>query len=200
MSFYLIRANRDALLASDRPIVRAGDREPLADAVALFDMLERERHAGREAVATVEREAAARGFAAGEAAGMQRFADAVAAVAGEALRHREMLEHQVAELALTALHRMVDTLDDEAVIRGIARRAVADLVGAGPVTVEVSESVAPVVERALAEMDAGAIIVRGDPALDDTQCRVIVGDSRIIADRDVQIEAIRLRLEHADDA
>lgn len=200
MSFHLIHANRDTLLASDRPIIRASEHQPLVDAIALLDTLERESEARRAAAERIEHEAAERGFAAGEAKGMQRFAEAIATFADEARRHRELIEQQVAELALMALHRMVDTLDDEAVIRGIARRAVADLVGAGPVTVEVSENVAPIVEQALAELEAEAIIVRGDPALDDTQCRVIAGDSRIIADRDVQLDAIRSRLEHADDA
>lgn len=200
MSFILHRSD-GALLATDRPIVKAGDRTHLSDALALIERLRAEAAVADAARKAAEVEARSRGHDEGHAAGRAAFADAIAALAAQASEHRAQAESEVAALALTALRQIAGELGDATVMQGVALRAARAVVPQGPVAVEVSPTIAAEVEAGLARLAPGAdVTVRADATLGERQCRVTGPDSRIIADLDHQIAGVAVRWGIADES
>ncbi len=200
MSFVLHRSD-GALLATDRPIVKACDRRHLTDALALIERLRTESAAADTARETAEAEARRRGHEAGYAAGRTAFAEAIAALAAQASADRVQAETEVAALALTALRQIAGDLGDASVMQGVALRAARAVVPQGPVAIEVAPAIAAEVEAGLARLDPGAeVTVRADPTLGERQCRVTGPDSRIIADLDRQIAGVAERWGVADES
>lgn len=200
MSFVLHRSD-GALLATDRPIVKARDRAHLTDALALIDRLRTEAADADAARENAEAEARRRGHDEGYAAGRAAFADAIAMLAAQANAHRALAESEVAALALTALRQIAGDLGDAVVMEGVALRAARAVVPHGPVTIEVAPAIAAEVEAGLARLDPGAdVTVLADPSLGERQCRVTSADSRIIADLDHQIAGLAERWSVADES
>lgn len=200
MSFVL-HLRDGALLATDRPIVKAGDRARLTDALALIERLRTEAAAADAAREAAEAEARHRGHDEGYAAGRAAFADAINALAAQATADRAQAETEVAALALTALRQIAGDLGDAAVMQGVALRAARAVVPQGPVAIEVAPAIAAEVEAGLARLDPGAeVTVRADPSLGERQCRVTGPDSRIIADLDRQIAGVAERWGVADES
>jgi flagellar biosynthesis/type III secretory pathway protein FliH len=199
VAFHLIHADGQALLGSDSPLLRAEDRQPLEDAIALLDAVTA-MHREREATLAAERAAAATaGHAAGVAAGQAAYADAIAALAARVDADSSARMEAVARLALAALRQMLGALPDDERMAAIARRAVETLGTRGPVLVDVSAAMAGPVARAFAERPlAVEVLVRGVAALADDQCRLSGPDGRIIADVPVQLQAFAARWEMAD--
>ncbi|PCD03211.1 hypothetical protein COC42_01975 [Sphingomonas spermidinifaciens] len=199
MSFILHRSE-GSLLATDRPIVKAGERAHLTDALALIGRLRAEAAAADTARAAAEDEARRRGHDEGYAAGRAAFADAIAAVAAQASEDRARQETEVAALALTALRQIAGELGDAAVMQGVALRAARAVVPQGPVAIEVAPAIAAEVEAGLGRLDPGAeVTVRADPTLGERECRVTGPDSRIIADLDRQIAGVAERWSVSDE-
>jgi len=198
MTFYLLGRGGDALLATDRPIVKAGERNALDSAADLLARLREDAARASEANAAAEREARDRGYRDGEESGRRDFIAAIAELAAQAAQHREAEEAEIASLAIAALRKMVDSIGDEAMLAGIARRAVAAVAPGGAVLVEAAPAACPAIEEALGGFDhAAGVTVRPDPALSERQCRITAPDGRIIADLDVQLDALAGRLEGA---
>lgn len=191
---WLVVEQGDSLLATTNPIVKASERAALTDAVALL----REVRARREAEAQAAAEAREAGWRAGHQTGLEEgrrgFAEAAAKLSAQTVAHHRHEEDEIAQLALAALRHMVAGLGDEAMMAGIARRAVTAVMPAEQVLVETSEAMLAAVTDALAEQDgAEGVTVRADPALGDRQCRITAADGRVIADLDVQLAALEER-------
>jgi flagellar biosynthesis/type III secretory pathway protein FliH len=196
MTFYLLHHDEKRLLAADHPIVKAGEHSAFADAQALLERLRQLHEEQRRAIETAEAEARERGLVEGLHAGKSEFAQAIADLSNRVAHHRERVEREIASLALAALRLMVAAIGDEAMLAGVTRRAVAAVVPGGRILVEASPAMCPAIQRALAPLDEGSrITLQPDPALSDRQCRVTAPDGRIIADLDVQLDAIAQRLE-----
>lgn len=191
MSYHLLYSDSHALLASDSPVVKARERQPLSDAMALLERLRAEAVRRATAAATVETEARERGQREGFEAGRREFAAAVARLSAQADAHRRLEEEEIASLALAALRQIAGELGDAAMMQGVALRAARAVMPQGPVTVEVAPAIAPEVEAGLARIEGEtAIAVRADPLLGERQCRITGPDSRIIADLDHQLDEL----------
>lgn len=199
MAFHLIHADGRALLASDRPLLRAAERQPVEDAVALLGQVRDWHDREQAALADVRAAAVEQGRADGEADGRAAFAAAIATLTAQAQAEAERRDSDVAALALAALRQMVGGLADEERMAGIARRAVEALGSRGPVTVEVSQAMCGPVEQAFADLPSSVeVSVRGQEGLANDQCRLTAPDGWIIADLDVQIQSVAKRWEVAD--
>jgi type III secretion protein L len=196
MTFYLLHHDEKRLLATDRPIVKASEYSAFADVLVLLETLRQSQAEQRSAMETARAEARQRGFVEGMRAGKSEFVQAVADLSNQVAQDRERVEREIASLALAALRLMVGSIDDETMLAGITRRAVAAVAPGGQILVEASPAMCPAIRQALAPLDEESRInLLPDPALSDRQCRVTAPDGRIIADLDVQLEAIAQRLE-----
>lgn len=194
MSYHLLYSDSHSLLASDTPVVKARERQPLADAIALLDRLRAEAVRRESAAAAVEAEARERGRREGFETGRREFAEAVARLSAQADAHRRLEEEEIASLALAALRQIAGELGDAAMMQGVALRAARAVMPQGPVTVEVAPAIASEVEAGLATIEGdSAITVRADPLLGERQCRITGPDSRIIADLDRQLDELAER-------
>lgn len=194
MTFHLIHDDGRALIATSRKVVKARDTQPLREAAELLTHL----HALHDKVALrcaeAERSARAEGLRQGEEQGRAAFAAAVAGIAVQAADDRLSQEHQIADLALAALRRMVDDIGEEAMLVGAARRAVASVLPADDIQVHIAPGMAETVAHALAQAErAVPVTLRPDPELLPHQCRVVTASGRVIADIDRQIAAIEHR-------
>jgi flagellar biosynthesis/type III secretory pathway protein FliH len=199
MAFHLIHADGRSLLASDRPLLRAAERQPVEEAATLLDEVRDWHDRQGDALAAARAVAAAEGRQAGEADGRAAFATAIATLTDQAQADALRRDEDIAALALAALRQMIGALPDETVMSGVARRAVETLGSRGPVLVEVSEAMLPHVERAFADRPSPVeVAVRAQEGLTDDQCRLTAPDGRIVADLDVQIQSFATRWEVAD--
>jgi type III secretion protein L len=193
MSWLLVEQG-DHLLATDRPIVKAPERAALTDTNALLREVRGQRAAEAAAVAEAREQARFEGHAEGVESGRRAFAEAVARLSAQTVAHHRREEADIAQLALAALRHMVAGLGDEAMMAGIARRAVAAVMPAEQVLVETSEAMLGPVTAALGDHEgAEGVTVRADLALGDRQCRITAADGRVIADLDVQLAALEER-------
>ncbi|MCI4592611.1 hypothetical protein MOK15_21375 [Sphingobium sp. BYY-5] len=199
MAFHLIHADGRSLLASDRPVLRASERQPIDEAAMLLDTVRDWHERQGDALAAARATAAAEGRQAGEEAGRAAFAAAIADVSEQAQVDALRREEDIAALALAALRQMVGVLPAGERMSGIARRAVEALGSRGPVRIEVSATMLPYVERAFADQPSTVdIAVRAQEGLADDQCRLTAPDGRIVADVGVQIQSFATRWEVAD--
>lgn len=201
MTFYLVHRDGKALVATDRPLLKAREADRLSDAAALLthaQKLETEALSRRDAA---EAEAQRRGFVQGHESGRRVFVEAVGNLTGQVEAWRQHQESQIAALALAALRRMVDDIGDEAMMIGIARRAVAAVTTGAEAQVHAAPELVDVLSEALAAReDTAQVTVRPDPELGLHECRVITAEGRIIADLSVQLAEIEKRwsLSHVD--
>lgn len=194
MTFHLIHDDGHALLGTDRAVVKARDVNRLHEASALLDHL-RALHTETEAQCrTAQATAREEGLREGREQGRAAFAAAIADITLQAREDRLAQEQQIADLALAALRRMVDEIGEEAMLVGAARRAVASVLPAEDVTVQVAPALADALAQALGTDERTATVaVRPDPELLPHQCRVATTAGRVIADLDRQIAAIEDR-------
>ncbi|AHE54854.1 hypothetical protein [Sphingomonas sanxanigenens] len=192
MSYHVLHNDGHALLVTDRPIVKAHERQPIADAILLLDRLKTEGQRRDAGVAAAEAEARERGYREGYETGRRDFVDAVSNLAAQHEADRRQREQEIASLALAALRQIAGEIGDAETMLGVALRAARAVVPQGPVTIEVSPAIATEVEAGLARVE-GEIVVHADPDLGERQCRVSGPDSRIIADLDRQLDELAER-------
>jgi type III secretion protein L len=201
MMFHLLHDDGHALIATECPIIKARDAQALRDGAALLAHLKALHADAAESREQAVRIARNDGRREGEAEGRAAFAAAVTAIALQAVEDRLAQEQQIADLALAALRRMIEEIGDEAMLVGVARRAVASVLPSEDVQVHVAPGLAEAVANALAKDERTAsIVLRPDPELLAHQCRVITTSGRVIADVDRQIAAIEERwsIAHVD--
>lgn len=201
MTFYLVHRDGKALVATDRPLLKAREADRLGDASALLARAEALDAQARQRREATEQEARRQGFAQGLEEGRKAFLGAVAALTAQVEAWRRTQEREVAALALAALRRMVDDVGEEAMMVGLARRAVAAVASGSEAQVHVAPELIGVLTGAFAEDETlHAVAIRPDPELAAHQCRVITAEGRIIADLASQLAEIEKRwsLVHVD--
>ncbi|MGF7146935.1 flagellar biosynthesis/type III secretory pathway protein FliH [Sphingomonas zeicaulis] len=192
MSYHVLHNDGYTLLATDRPIVKAHERQPIGDAILLLDRLKTEGQRRDAGIAAAESEARERGYREGYDSGRRDFVEAVTNLAAQHEADRRQREQEIASLALAALRQIAGEIGDAETMQGVALRAARAVVPQGPVTIDVSPTIAVEVEAGLARVE-GEIVVRADPDLGERQCRVSGPDSRIIADLDRQFDEVAER-------
>lgn len=201
MAFHLIHSDGQALLASDTPLIRAGDQGAVRHAVQLLSAAHALHDEQERRLAEERTRAAADARAAGYKEGRAAFAAAIADLVTQVDDDRDRREEEIGLLALAALRQMVGQLADGELMGGIARRAVEAVGSHGPILVEVSPAMAPAVEEALAPLPTHIDrAVRAEETLADDQCRLTAPDGRIIADAPLQIAAFERRWTVNQDA
>jgi len=135
----------------------------------------REQAAQAQAQASAAAEAARRegwqaGFEAGRQAGAQAAAQLALQTAAARERYLQTLVPGLQAALLQALRQILDDLDAAALVAGAARRAVADLRAGNTATLRVPMALRDTVQARLAPFDSEALVLRGDAALDGTQC------------------------------
>lgn len=194
MTFYLVHRESQVLVATDRPLLKARDADRLRDASALLARTQALEAQSRQQSETAEQAARQQGYAEGFEQGRSAFVSALAELTGQVEAWRRTQEREVAALALAALRRMVDDIGEEAMMAGIARRAVAAVANGTEAQVHVAPELVDVLDAAFAGDEAVQdITVRPDPELAVHQCRVVTGQGRIIADLGVQLAEIEKR-------
>ena len=192
MSYHVLHNDGHTLLATDRPIVKAHERRPIADAILLLDRLKTEGQRRDAGIAAAESEARERGYREGYETGRRDYVAAVVNLAAQHEADRREREQEIASLALAALRQIAGEIGDAETMLGVALRAARAVVPQGPVMIDVSPTIAVEVEAGLARVE-GEIVVRADPDLGERQCRVSGPDSRIIADLDRQLDELAER-------
>lgn len=196
MAFQLIHADGRSLLASDRPWLRASERAPIEEAVALLSAVRSLHERQDEALALARRTATVEGRLAGEEEGRAAFAAAITNLTEQVQAEAERRDADIAALALAALRQMIGSLPDEEVMAGVARRAVEAQGSRGPVLVELSPAMLPHVERAFADRPSAVeVTLRAEDGLTGDQCRLTAPDGSIVADVAVQIASFAQRWE-----
>lgn len=199
MAFHLIHADGRALLASDRPWLRGSERASVEEAVALLGTVRYLHERQDQALAQARTQAAIEGRRVGVEEGRAAFAAAIADLTDQAQADAERRDADIAALALAALRQMIGGLPDEALMAGVARRAVEAQGSRGPVVVELSPTMLPYVERAFADRPSTVeVTLRAEDGLADDQCRLTAPDGRVVADVGVQIASFARRWEVSD--
>jgi flagellar biosynthesis/type III secretory pathway protein FliH len=188
MSFHLIDG---ANLASNSQLIKACEVVDFVDAAALL------REARRMAAEAEAADAEARriGYDAGLAEGQ---AEAERLVAAEVGRFAEAVEAirtdyavQVAEAAYAATTAIIGELDDAEIVRRIVALQLARQDDNLAITLIVSPSVHAVLQ---VELDANSgIIISPDANMSPTDCHVINGQGRVIANLSLQLQVLRER-------
>lgn len=197
MSFCIVHDDGKTLIATERRLIKAGERAILDDACALLARARDIEEQMRLRHAEAERDAKACGLQEGHEEGRRAFVAAIERLLRDVRNHRLAEEREIAVLALAALRRMIDDIGDEAMMMGIARRAVSAAASGGGTIVHVAPELRDAVAAAV-EPEGAGIAVRSDPALSLHECRVMTGEGRIIADLAVQLAAIEGRWSMAD--
>ncbi|MCJ2189093.1 FliH/SctL family protein [Novosphingobium beihaiensis] len=199
MTYYLLHNDGHALLATDRPVLKAAERTGLSDASALLAATHALHEDAAARARAAEQAARERGLAEGREEGRAAFLKAIAELTRQVNADRAEQETRLASLALAALRCMTSDIGEEAMLEGLARRAVASVLPAGAVEVSVAPAFAGPLGEAFAASDTSAeasqpaVRVRADPALAAHQCRIVTASGRVIADLDHQIAAIAQR-------
>lgn len=192
MTLYLIAANRVATLATDDPVVRAGDvgalrtaAETVAAAAELHDRSE-------AAVATATRAGHAEGREAGLAEGR-------AAAAAETRAHlfamtlalseeRARARTDVSRLALEVVRRIAGEIGDGATVAALAAKATAALLPEEVATVRVAPDAAAEVQARLRQRPGLSVVADGAVGPLDCLIETPLGVSH--ASLDVQLAAV----------
>jgi type III secretion protein L len=201
MTFYLVHRDGKALVATDRPLLKAREADRLGQASALLARAEALEAQSRQRRDAAEKAAREQGFAQGLDEGRKAFVGAVTGLTAQIEAWRQTQEREVAALALAALRRMVDDIGEDAMMVGVARRAVAAVANGSEAQVHVAPELVDVLGAAFTgDESLSGVAIRPDPDLAPHQCRVVTAEGRIIADLAVQLAEIEKRwsLAHVD--
>ena len=189
------------MLAGDKVLQLQSARIPAQSARRFRDAAEllEEAQALQRGSAELTRRAREEGYEAGRAEALAEMREALA-LATDSLR-RDMAEEdrrrerQAVEAAMQAVELLIGRREDAEIATGLVRQALVRA-GASEVEVIVSPDVAEQVAHSLEGKDSVSVVA--DAALAPMQCRIVVGDGRIIADLDTQLAALRRRWGLAD--
>ena len=189
------------MLAGDKVLQLQSARIPAQSARRFRDAAElfAEAQALQRGSAELSRRAREEGYEAGRAEALAEMREALA-LATDSLR-RDMAEEdrrrerQAVEAAMQAVELLIGRREDAEIATGLVRQALVRA-GASEVEVIVSPDVAEQVAHSLEGKDSVSVVA--DAALAPMQCRIVVGDGRIIADLDTQLAALRRRWGLAD--
>jgi flagellar biosynthesis/type III secretory pathway protein FliH len=195
MSYTLVHRDGLADLFARSPLVPAAELARVGEAVDLL------AEAGRLHAATAERVAAAeaRGRAAGHAEGLaEGRAEAERAQAAWLFdahlanaRARAAARAEMAGIVVGALRRIAGAVAPEALVAGLAERAVADLAPDSRLTVRVAPANAVHVRAHLHTLPA--VVVDEDSGLGPTDCVIDTPAGRVLGSLDIQLQTLARR-------
>lgn len=199
MTFFLLHDGGKALLATDRPVLKASEGMIARQAMDLLDRAQAWEKNEAERCARAEAEAEARGYREGREEGLRAFAEAIAEIAQQAESCRQTREREIAALALSALRWMIDDIGNADVMAGLARRAAAAVIERGETRVHAAPSLCARITEVLQATEAtSGVEVLPDPQLAEHECRIRAGDWRIVADLPRQLATIAERWSVSD--
>lgn len=194
MTFFVLHDSGQAILATDRRVLKVRERMVVQDAVLLLERAREWEQGQKERCAAAEAEARERGFREGHEKGLDAFSQAISELARQAASYRQTEEREVASLALSALRRMIDDIGDAEMMAGLARRAAAAVIDRGETQVHAAPTLCSRIAAALsADETMRDVAVLPDPNLAVHQCRITAGGTRIVADLPLQLAAIENR-------
>lgn len=194
MTFFLLHDGGAAILATDRKILKAHERTAVDDAATLLERAREHAQAQQARCAKEQSEAHEHGYREGREEGRAAFSQAIVELARQAEKHRQAEEREIAALALSALRRMIDDIGNAEMMAGLAKRAVAAVIGQGEIRVHAAPQLCSRIAETLRADEATCNVpVLPDHQLAEYQCRIAAGGTRIIADLPVQFSAIEKR-------
>lgn len=194
MTFFLLHDGGAAILATDRRILKAQERTAVEDATTLLERAREQEQTQQARCAAARSEAHEGGYRDGREEGRAAFSQAIAELARQAETHRRAEEREIAALALSALRRMIDDIGNAEIMTGLAKRAVAAVIGQGEIRIHAAPQLCSRIAEALSADEATCDVpVLPDHELAEHQCRIAAGGTRIIADLPLQIAAIEKR-------
>lgn len=195
MSYLLLHNDAVAQLFAAGPLVPPRDCGHLTRAVDLLAAAQ-SLHAATEARA---REAEARGQAEGHARGLAEghaeaelahsswLFDAHLALARDRAAQRAEMVH----VTIGAIRRIAGAVAADALVAGLAERAIAELAPAGRLIVRVAPGNAATVRTRLAALPA--VVVEADPDVAATDCMIETPQGRTLAGLEVQLQTLARR-------
>ncbi len=199
MTFLLWQRDGDVAIASPRVVLRAAEVPLLGDAQRLCATLQRLRSGHEQQLAEATRQGRGQGHAQGLEEGLRQAreqgAAALLSLAQAAASERGRLRHQVADLALEVVRKLLGQFADDAVLAALAATAAAEILPTQPVALVVHLDRCQAVRERL--QDAAATQahnsstlrceVRGDPSCASDACRIETGFGSVDASLDAQL-------------
>jgi flagellar biosynthesis/type III secretory pathway protein FliH len=185
------------LVALPSARIARGDVRALRDAGELLI----EAQAIRDTAQAASDAARAEGYAAGKAAALAEFNDALGAaladLAAGFTQENQRREREVAAAAIAVIEQLIGARAPDEVVAGLAAQALrkagaSDDAKGEDCVVEVAPDHAEPVRQRLADA-RHPVRVLANPALAPLACRVLTGEGRIIADLDTQLASLRQR-------
>ncbi|GAA0745346.1 FliH/SctL family protein [Sphingomonas trueperi] len=191
MTYHLVQADDSALLFSERAVIKRGERQSFAAAVALLGAV---------------REAQARAVQAANAAREEAYSTALdgaraeidSLLAGEIARFSRAIDleeqtrrAEIAEAALAAVRAVLGELDNATLVPALVARALDRLQPQGAVIVAVAPDLADKVAERLEALTEVSILP--DPALGAHDCAIRTEQGQVIASLSVQLETLAKR-------
>jgi flagellar biosynthesis/type III secretory pathway protein FliH len=188
MRFHLISG---ISLASNGPLIKASEVADFTDAASLL----REAKRIADDAAATDAEARRTGYAAGFSEGMAEAEHLIATEAGKFAEAIDAIRAeyaaQVADAAFAATTAIIGELDDSDIVSRIVSLQLARHDDNAAVQLVVSPSVYAEIQS---QRDgASGITIQSDPALAPTDCHVLNGQGRIIANLSLQLQMLRER-------
>ena len=191
MTFHLVHADKNALLASDRAVIKRTERRDFTDAAALLAAAAAIRDQALADADAARRDGHAEGLAEARASIGDHLAEQVAAFAAAIEAHEQARRSDIAEAAYAAVRAIVGELDDEALVPRMVERTLARLPADGPVTVFVPADLAARVSERLGERSH--VVIAEDPGLGSGDCIVRTSAGQVIASLSVQLDSLAKR-------
>lgn len=197
-AFYLARAHALVLTPTHLP---AADFEALSSASCVLQRVHAEcEHLRAQALQEAERvrsQAYAEGFAQGEAQGRAAVAVELAHLALDTQRRAQALGQHLVELVLRATEQVLGRLPQSLRLRALVRRALAHLHGEAPITLHVATAAVSGVRQTLGAAATEQVLVRADPALGASDCRIETRFGAVDAGLPAQLAALQAALQNA---
>ncbi len=194
MSFYL----QDSEIGCDSPLIKANERIQFVESHSLLAAAKgtaAQIGANNEIAQTQGYDA---GFAQGLADGEARLISEIAKLSEALAAIRIDHEARVAEAAFAASTAIIGTLDDADIVRRIVANQLATRTESDAIRITVAPQMAAAVSEQLAGNQNVEIVADADLA--GTDCRMMTGDGRIVADLSLQLETLRHRWGLAESA
>jgi flagellar biosynthesis/type III secretory pathway protein FliH len=191
VTFHLIHADDATLLSSERAIIKRGDR---AEIFAAADALRSARDIRAKAKADSEmlrEQARAEGLAEADTTVRAMMTEAIGELAETVDQHLAARRREIAEAAYAATRAIIGELDDTELVQRLVDRALKQIDGKAPLTIEVAAALRDAVAVHLAGNDHVQVVAGQGFHL--TDCRIMSGKGIIVASLSVQIEALAAR-------
>lgn len=191
MSFHLVLADDNALLTSDRPVIKRSDRVNFSDALALLHETTALRDRARDEADNARNAARLEGLTEARLASHEAMATGLTEIARAIDTHAEGRRADIAGAAFAAARAIIGDMDDTDVMQRIVDRTLARLDGDKPVTIEV----APALVAALAEHTARLdhVTVSENRDFGPTDCHIHSAQGQIVASLSIQFDALAAR-------